>query len=111
MEYQLGLRQLRQEKGFSVERLAHRISCSPHLIGAVEAGVQPIPGHMLITWANTLRVSPEELILFWINQQARKMCLDAGIEPSFKVVPVDEPELVGGNEWGGDQSSDQVSLS
>jgi hypothetical protein len=72
--------------------LAELIGCDALLIERVETNIMPIPGIFLVAWANALHTQPERLILEYINQQARCMCLDAGLTPLFKVVPLEEED-------------------
>jgi transcriptional regulator with XRE-family HTH domain len=97
MKSQFGLfmRQNRQAAGHTVLTLAHAIGCDPATIEAVESNLRPPPGQFLVAWANELRLTVEAIVLCFVNQQARKMCLEAGITPLFKVVPADWGEEYG----------------
>jgi hypothetical protein len=69
--------------------LAYEVGCDKSLIEAVEMNLKPPPGALLGRWADAIGLSPETVILCYINQQAKKMCLEAGIAPLFKVVEAD----------------------
>lgn len=83
----LFMRQMREAAGLDVKMLSHLVGCEVTIIDAVETNVRPPPGRYLIAWANAINMTVEDIVMLYINQQARRMCLEAGITPLFKVVP------------------------
>ena len=86
------LSHMRLTQNLTQEALAAYVGCDPSVVAAVEKSLRPVPGNYLIAWANALKLSPEEIILMYVNSVTRKMCLDAGITPLFKVVPANWSE-------------------
>lgn len=61
MELQLRIRELREAKGWTLERLAGIVGVSvPHLSG-VERGVKNVNNHLIIKISKALAVQPHEL--------------------------------------------------
>ena len=86
----LVMRTRRESCGFSQKELAYCVGCDETLIDRVERASLKIPGVYLVAWANALRLPPERVVLDYVNHEVRTMCLDAGIAPLFRIVPLEE---------------------
>lgn len=83
------MRQHRMIRLLSEADLAQRIGCDVSEVVAVERNLRQIPGRYLVAWANELRLTPEQVVVMYVNQEARRMLLEAGVPVLFSIVPVD----------------------
>lgn len=83
------LKQHRMLAQLSVEDLARQVGCDPHLVRRVEMNVNEIPGEFLVAWSNCLGMDANEIILLFVNEKVREMCLDARLALLFKIIPAD----------------------
>jgi len=88
-------RQLRQSVGHTNESLARVVGCDVRTVDAVELSIKPIPGKFLVAWADAVRIQPEMLVYLYLNEQAKRMCVEAGVTPLFKLVPATTEDLDG----------------
>lgn len=86
----LSMRTRRDLRGLSRQGLSWMVGCDERLIERVETNLCEVPGEHLVAWANALCVQPEDIIFDYINQEARRMLLDAGITVHFKLTILED---------------------
>lgn len=82
------IRTQRNLLGLTEAQFATRVGCSAALVRDVECNTRPIPGEFLRSWAESLLIQPEVLIAHYLNQEARRMCLEAHVEQLWQLTPV-----------------------
>jgi transcriptional regulator with XRE-family HTH domain len=86
----LTLCELREARGISRESLAYEIGVGLDTVENVELNRIEMPVSLWTIWADAIRVPPSQLVALYLNNKARKICLDAHLPYIFHLTVTEE---------------------